>query len=194
MLIGITGRMRAGKDTAASYLMETYEFNRVAFADPLKWLALHIDPIVDHLVIGDGTVVPWRLSEVIEMCGAEEAKSNPEVRALYQHLGTGIRELCDEFWVDVAEARIRTLWETSRNVVVADIRFPNEADRVVSLGGKIIRVIRDGAASGVTNSEHISETALNEWYGYNEHIEVFNIESLDYMYDQLDHIVKYVDA
>lgn len=191
MLIGICGRMRVGKDVASSHLVEKHAFNRVAFADPLKWLALHVNPIVDYLTIGDGTVVPWRLADVIEMCGAEEAKAMAEVRALYQNLGTGIRELCDEFWVDVAEAKIRTLWETSRHVVVTDVRFPNEADRIVSLGGTILRIIRDGSGEGITNSEHISETALNDWYRSNDHIEIYNIETLEYLYDQLDEIVRY---
>lgn len=190
MLIGISGRMRAGKDASASYLIETYEFNRVAFADPLKQLALRIDPIVQTW----DDYEPMRLSEVIERDGAEQAKSLPEVRALYQNLGVGLRQLQDEFWVDVAEATIRTLLDESCHVVVSDVRFPNEANRIVSLGGTILRIIRDSSGDGVTHGEHISETALNEWYESNDHIEVYNIESLDYLYDQLDHIVRHTDA
>jgi dephospho-CoA kinase len=36
MLIGLSGKAGAGKDTVADYLVRCYKFQRMAFADPMK--------------------------------------------------------------------------------------------------------------------------------------------------------------
>ena len=36
MILGLTGPPGSGKDTLADYLVEKYNFKRVAFADPIR--------------------------------------------------------------------------------------------------------------------------------------------------------------
>ncbi len=187
MLLGITGKMRVGKDTAASYLIEKHGFTRVAFADPLKSLALLVDPI-----IAEGGLGYLRLSDVIREMGAEGAKSIPEVRRLYQELGNGVRTLQDTFWVDVAAGNIRTLLDEGKRVVVTDVRYPNEANRITALGGEIARITRPGLLADTSHTAHISEVAMEPWFEDFWYNDIENSGSLEDLHIQLDVMVEFM--
>jgi hypothetical protein len=150
-LIGVSGRKRHGKDTFAARLVERHGFTRVAFADPMREMALALDPI-----ISDG----WRLAALVETFGWEEAKANPEVRRTLQRLGTeaGRGVLGDNIWVDTAMRYARSL---GGRVVFTDCRFPNEADAIRDAGGQIIRVNRPAFPDD--GDPHPSETALDRY-------------------------------
>lgn len=149
-LIGLLGKKRSGKDTAAGILVQDHGFVRYAFADPLKAAALHVDPF-----ISDG----WhysRLSEMILARGEERAKELPEVRQVWQRLGVAMREHVDpDVWLN---ATMRNVLTEDRPVVLTDVRFPNEADAIEAAGGLLVRVVR---ASAPTDDAHVSETALD---------------------------------
>ena len=49
--------------------------------------------------------------------------------------------------------------EPDTTIVVADIRFTNEAEYIKKLGGLVLRIDRPGLDAGVA-SEHISETGI----------------------------------
>lgn len=141
VIVGITGYARAGKDTVANFL-NRYGFQRIAFADALKDLARLAHPHIDHLVALKG----W-----------EEAKAVPEVRSLLQHLGNAARQaIAPDVWV---QAALRHALPGQR-YAVSDVRFPNEADAIRALGGRIIRVTRPGI--GPIN-QHVSETAMDDY-------------------------------
>lgn len=83
--IGIVGRKRSGKDTAAQALVDKLGYVRHGLADPLKAAALKLDPYV-HFSCEHG--LGFRLSEVVEVHGWEDAKDVfPEVRQVLQRLG-----------------------------------------------------------------------------------------------------------
>ena len=44
MILGLAGYGGSGKDAVASYLVEHHQFTRVAFADPIKEMALRQNP------------------------------------------------------------------------------------------------------------------------------------------------------
>lgn len=155
-LIGIVGRKRAGKDSVAAVLIEEYGFQRVAFADLLKELALDLNPIMSSNLIN---FQPRRLQDVVEARGWEVAKEHGEVRRTLQVLGVAVREhLGENLWVDAAMAKVQELREQGIPVVVSDVRFPNEADAITSAGGQTWRIIRPGQPE---TDRHISETALD---------------------------------
>lgn len=149
-LIGLIGKKRSGKDTAARFLVQDHGFVRYAFADPLKAAALHVDPwIYSH---GDY----YRLSEVIAARGENRAKELAEVRRVWQDLGVAMREHVDpDVWLN---ATMRKVLAEDRPVVLTDVRFPNEADAIEAAGGLLVRVVR---ASAPTDDAHVSETALD---------------------------------
>jgi len=151
ILIGVSGRKRHGKDTFAARLVEHHGFTRVAFADPMRQMALALDPIISE---------GWRLSALVEAFGWEEAKANPEVRRTLQRLGTeaGRGVLGDGIWVDTAMRHARKL---GGRVAFTDCRFPNEADAIRDAGGQVIRVNRPAFPDD--GDPHPSETALDRY-------------------------------
>jgi hypothetical protein len=166
LLIGVTGKKRHGKDTFAARLIEAHGFTRIAFADPLKETILDVDPWVRvepdeaGLVLGSGslqlTIRHERLSTVVNHLGWEKAKEVREVRRLLQAHGVAMREHLDpDVWVDAALSKAAAI---PGPVVITDVRFPNEFERVKWDGGLVVRVWRPGVENA---DEHISETALD---------------------------------
>lgn len=165
-IIGVTGKMRAGKDTVAQAIIKHRNtFERIGFADQLKKLALEIDPYIrpNH----ESNRVGGNLAHLVNNFGWEWAKDNyREARRFLQALGTGARKaLGPETWLDA--------WETLAfgektkpfltpvfypDVVVPDTRFLNEAHRIKSHHGIIIRVVRPSIESTDT---HVSETEMD---------------------------------
>lgn len=171
MLIGLTGLKRSGKSTAAKYLVDVYGFTELSFAEPLKSMALDVDPIVHVRDDFKGRRV-YRLSEVVEEFGWEEAKDRfPEVRRFLQRLGTeGVRShLGVNTWADIVEGAIEDIRSDDyyhRNgettpIVIADVRFENEAEVVVRHGGVVVEVRRLPVVS-LPEDAHASEQGV-EW-------------------------------
>lgn len=173
MLIGITGRKQAGKDSFAARLVEAHGFNWVAFADPIREFALALDPLVDG---------HYRLSEIVRSLGWDVAKESiPEVRRTLQRLGTeaGRAVLGDRVWIDATLGKIDAI---DGPVVVTDVRFPNEAEAITSAGGILVRVVRPGHE---TTDAHPSETAMD---GYPVHVQVVNDGSLEQLWAAADRV------
>jgi len=142
MLVGVSGYARSGKDSIAQALVENLGYERRAFADAVRALALHVRP---------------ELRERVDAMGWEMVKADPRVRGLLQRLGVGAREVIGEdVWV---RAALRGVGPDGR-VVVSDVRFPNEAEAVRGVGGLLIRVERPGV--GPVNA-HVTETAMDGW-------------------------------
>jgi hypothetical protein len=139
-LVGLVGYAQAGKDTFAGYL----GYQRLAFADPLKQLALACNPPVYNM----------GLRYYVETDGWEFAKSEvPGVREFLQDLGVGARDILDpDIWVKAAFAK----YDPSQPTVFTDVRFPNEIAAIRERGGAIVRIDRVGHAP--VNS-HVSEFA-----------------------------------
>ena len=133
ILIGLTGPPGCGKDTAADHLVKDHGFVRLAFADPIRQVALAIDPYVHF----------FRLSEIVDLYGWDKAKRQPEVRRLLQTIGTeaGRDVHGADVWVDKTFAAIKQLGP-DQPVVLTDVRFDNEARRLRTFGGRLVRVRR----------------------------------------------------
>jgi len=149
MIIGLSGYARCGKDTVAKVLIDGYNFERVAFADPLRDMLLKIDPILFN---------GRRLTAFIDEYGWELAKGHYEVRRLLQTLGVAARNVIDsDVWVNAAVAKIEAI---TSNCIITDVRFENEAQKIKDLGGQVWRVERPGIKA---INEHISESNLDSW-------------------------------
>lgn len=166
-IIGLSGYARCGKDAAAEVLVSKYGFTRVAFADKLRECIYQLNPVVTvKPYFNWGTEPPNGmtrvfLQEVIDVYGWDgykETEYGPEIRRLLQRLGTeaGRDLLGDNIWVDAA----LTGHPTDAKIVVTDVRFPNEAERIKELGGLLVRVSRPGVKAV---NAHASETSLDDW-------------------------------
>lgn len=112
MKIALTGKLRSGKDTAAGYLALQYDFAPYAFGDELKQAFHRAFPGVPN---------------------------EPKPRAYYQKFGQWAREsLGEDIWVTHCFRKIDFFG--SANVVITDLRQPNEWDALRSAGYTIIRI------------------------------------------------------
>jgi len=162
-LIGLSGYARSGKDTTGEVISHLFGHEHASFAAALKEFALEIDPILD-ITNSDVTRLS-RLSRVVDAHGWEEAKGDPEVRRLLQVIGTKVREYFGaNVWVNKA---LQSLAPFPTSYVFTDVRFPNEADAINALGGRVFRVTRPGVEP---INGHISEHAMDDYYfdGYIE--------------------------
>lgn len=174
MLIGLIGKKRAGKDTFARRLVERHGYVRYAFADPLKDMALRVNPYVSMFRI--------RLAEAVSHYGWEGAKDEfPEVRRLLQDLGLAARQvLGEDVWLS---ATMRKVVEEPRPVVITDVRFRNEAQAIRDAGGYLVRIVRPGHDDGDT---HPSETELDDWP---QDYTVMNDSEVQALWDEADYVV-----
>ena len=171
ILIGVAGWAGAGKDTFADILVEDHGFVKLAFADPLREVAAALNPIVaieEHSVIfeehGYERVLREELryvryNDALERHGYNKAKFKyPEVRQLLQRIGTeaGRKIISDTLWIDMAMERAAQ----HERVVIADMRFQNEANCVLDHDGHTFKITRPGVGPA---NDHISEHDLDYW-------------------------------
>lgn len=149
-VIGITGNARAGKNHIASILALKYNMITWALAFPIKQ---RVFSIYDD----------WPLENVIGHAGKDDT-----LRDLLQQEGTerGRELLREDIWLRATEAflyMVATEWRhLVTGVIITDIRFPNEAEYVKELGGKIIRVVNRDLDLSSSMYKHASESHIDE--------------------------------
>lgn len=157
-IIAFTGRAGSGKDTAAQALIDR-GWVRIGFADKLKEMALAINPLIMNI---GGFHVTLRM--LVGDLGWDGAKRcYPEVRRLLQAIGTdAVRDIIGPgVWASKLIHEVTKLQKSESQpvgVVVPDLRFPNEADAIEFLGGKIFKIRRDACEK----LRHSSEDFVDE--------------------------------
>ena len=142
MIIGLNGKLQSGKDTTYGIIKKLRPHaERVSFAAKLKEsaaAALGIDLVTLEKFKNDEEIKYWPIKP-----GPEEFSAKPfTVREYLQRVGTeaGRNVFGEDFWVDM------TLPSDTKHdnklLVVTDMRFPNEIDRVIELGGFTVRINR----------------------------------------------------
>lgn len=166
MLIGLSGNLRSGKDATFLAIQELYpDAERVSFAEKIKDSAAQslgisrelMDVLKNHENIHIG-IVGSTVGMLPTDQASEIAKWSITMREYLQLYGTeGHREIFgDNFWVD--QALPADTEHTDRLLVVTDMRFPNEIERVRELGGVCVKVER---YSNSNHSNHSSEQNLD---------------------------------
>lgn len=180
MLIGITGLKRSGKDTIAGFLKE-FGYEQVSFAGTLKDMIATLfrnagwteQDIFDH-IHGDKKEVPLNVLQ------------GKSARYAMQTLGTEWRDLIGldvetnkvvskELWTDIVRSKV----QSTRKVVISDLRFKHEEAFIREYGGIIIRVTRPGTQVG---DLHASEVEMME---IEPDIEIDNTGTLDELEDKV---------
>jgi hypothetical protein len=150
MLIGLTGKAGAGKDTVGDFLCWKFGFATYAFAHPLK----------------AGCMVMFGLSK--EQCfGAEKEIVDEDIgmspRRILQLAGTefGRNMIANDIWIRRATKELKQLQSMDsddfRGLVVTDVRFENEAAWIRDNGGVLWHIERPSVKSVV---EHSSEAGV----------------------------------
>lgn len=185
LLIGVYGKARSGKDTAADYLSEKLQLRKYAFAEPLKQMLK--SAFGDHFHEGDRE----------RIC----KEAGISYRQLMQLLGTewGRNQVNPNLWVNLVASQ----WEVTKTyfplsqlkntfcthysgMVLSDVRFDSEAEWIKSQGGLIIEITRPGLEK-VGLDGHQSEAGISPAY---TDVTVLNNQDLPSFYATLDSLVE----
>ncbi len=174
MIVGLTGWKRHGKGTAGQVLVEEFGFVQVDFTDALNDMLMVLNPIVGTWGSTDWNHdydEPIHYRQAIETYGYEQAKEvYPEIVRLLQVFGTDVgRKMIDpDIWIDQWTKRIVPLVCEGKNVVTTNVRFDNEAHRIMAIatelgqGHKIWKCIRPGYIHDPEAHKHRSERGIDE--------------------------------
>lgn len=172
-LIGLVGRKYSGKDTLGDYIVSSYNYNKIAFADPLKQACKEIFGFNDAQLYGDqkeSIDEYWNITprEVYQFVGTELFRNQ---------MDNLIKSVGSDMWVKVLEKKI--LDNKTTKFVITDVRFKNEAEMIKKNGGFLIKLKRNTQKQ----DSHISETELDE---IKCDYEIINNGSLEDLYDKFD--------
>lgn len=155
MLIAVTGSAGSGKDTFASALNDN--FVKLPFANALKESCMFKFGLSHDDVFSE-----QGKKRYVETWGKT-------VREILQAEGT---EATKPFWgEDFWVKRWKMSYDTYKsrgveNIIVTDCRFDLEAQAIADLGGYVVRVIRPGSNSPLTEGEksHASEKGISDHF------------------------------
>jgi hypothetical protein len=154
MIIGIIGKKQSGKDTVAKLLAENIPFIKVQrFAWKLKEITAclaNIDPeLLEDNNFKENVEVPEYMQPFIP-------ENEPKTfRKFLQYFGTEtMRSVSPKIWVDSLFAGNKEF-----NLVIPDVRYPNEAHEVKARGGILIKIQR--GTVNLSTDEHISEQLID---------------------------------
>jgi hypothetical protein len=167
VIIGISGRARSGKDTAAEVMIKKFGFKRISFADPLKEICSQVFNIpLNYFHDNDKKDSPFPvpvlvteahleiLASTLANAGCIVTKDHVNElnskglglsfvspRNMLQTVGT---DLCrnifgNSVWVNIFKNNIG---KADGNFIVTDIRFLNERDAIIDLKGFNFLVLR----------------------------------------------------
>lgn len=141
MIIGFVGLIGAGKDTAADYLVNYHGFRRDSFANTLKDAVANVFGW-DRILLEGRTKEAREWREQVDTWWAERlGMPNLTPRWVLQYWGTEVvrNGFHDDMWIASLENKMR---KTNDNIVISDVRFPNEIKAIHNAGGIVIRVKR----------------------------------------------------
>lgn len=143
MIIGLTGKARSGKDTAAAQLVKG-GFEHYWFSKPMKDACRSIFGWSDDELYGD-------LKEVVDK------RFGISPRVALQTLGTEWGRDCinKDLWINIAKLKM----QASENIVISDCRFDNEAEAILSMGGVVVEIVRGDA---INVNAHSSEAGISK--------------------------------
>jgi len=123
----------------------------LSFADPLRKFSAQILSSIGY--DGVACLRDNKADKIVEL--------GVSPRQMMQTLGTEWGRSCihPDLWVMVAEGIARKQLKSGQNVVIDDVRFPNEAEMIRRLGGELWLVERPGV---YYDGDHSSEGALTD--------------------------------
>lgn len=194
MIIGFCGDISSGKDTSAAYLVAKHGFERRAFADKLKMSVAALFDIpfweIDKLKHDSNVFVTIGYKNEPEFGDRSSIDhvwspiSEYSMRDFLKRYGTESHRdvLNNDLWVEIALPRDG--FYAGKKLVISDVRFQNEVDRIVALGGMVCRLKRPETDN---HDPHPSEQSLLlSDVGY----EIMNNGTFDELYSALDKMLE----
>jgi hypothetical protein len=134
MIIGVCGFIGSGKNTVAEYLMNKYGFYPISFADTLKNMSSSLFGW-DREMLEGNTPESRFAREQKDEWWSKKLGFDISPRYALQLMGTEVmrNNFHEDIWVIAAERKILQ----HNNVVISDVRFPNEMDMICQNGGQL---------------------------------------------------------
>lgn len=168
LLIGFGHKARQGKNTAAVAMFNAMPLDShariYAYADALR------------AEVTRATTTAGGVMELIQSmnCPKWVLPEMGKQRTLLQWWGTDYRRAQDEnYWVSRLQETLER--EQPEIALITDVRFPNEAEAIHKLGGKLVKVERTNKPDVFVPS-HPSEEALDGFTGWDYSIKAGSIK------------------
>lgn len=213
-VLGIRGKSRSGKDTFGDYLVSRYGWKKLSFALNLKTMCQEVFQLSEdqvHSQEGKSILFPYgpvifsetHLSEIVSWMkrthpqvdysknsyGNLLGKKLVNARDIMQYVGTEVcRGFVDTYHLDIIFQQLSSEYSW----VITDVRFTNEADGIVGLGGQVFEVINpfiEKQKGFVINKSHPSEIEMDNWGKYL--CRFYNdVPGLRFFYEKIDYFMK----
>ena len=193
MIIGFVGLIGAGKDTAADYLVNFHGFRRDSFANTLKDAVAAVFGW-DRTLLEGRTKQAREWREQVDPWWAERlSMPNLTPRWILQYWGTDVcrKSFHDDIWIASLENKLRN---SQDNIVISDVRFPNEIQAIHNAGGIVVRVCRGPDPEWFPHAEAFNRGPNGNmgWATGRKFLEDKNVHASEYSWvgGKIDHIVN----
>jgi hypothetical protein len=197
MIIGLGYKKRMGKDTVADYLVENYNFKKIAFADGVRSAVEEVFGFTQEQMLGDNT----------------KEKTDPfwgfSPRYAATNLGELMKKIHPNVWTIKTFKQIDEWTANGEDVVVTDMRFFIEYDGLRERDATLVNVYRPFIMKShysqfeltqykyldrlIWTKKHVSETQLDEKIIDFDHF-IWNDEegNLERVYDQVEELIHLI--
>jgi hypothetical protein len=172
--IGLAGKSGSGKNVIADMICSKYGYQQIAVADGIRQeVAQFIRASMEGWAWNPPNSVGWvgcLLPVIEELPGSFEVvleafekavyakPTPPEIRVMLQWWGTEYRRSKDpDYWIKQLSNRLDNDFE----IVISDVRLPDEMKTIRAHGGEVWLIERDGI-SHVGIAGHLTEHALED--------------------------------
>lgn len=194
LLLGINGEIGSGKSTLANYLVGRYGMTEYSFAKPLKDVAVTLG-FEPYQVFGNQeekleTNEFWKISarKFLQVFGSEVCRDFVP-KALPDMDFNGVT-----MWVRLFEKY--RIDHPNENIIVSDVRFADESQKIKQLGGYVIRIVRENGNADMEMSVDESEAKQHkselQAASIKPNIVIRNDGTLEQLFSCMEEAIKYI--
>ena len=193
VIIGVLGFKGSGKSTFGKYIQNKYKYKELSFASSLKDA---ISPIFgwDRQKLEGISQQDREFRETEDVFWAERLGVKCTPRWVMQNLGTDVirKYFNNNIWIYSLERKLEEI-KNKENVVITDVRFPDEIDFLKRKGAILVYIEREDSPEWFYDLEkvpkdlHISEWA---WVEFKPKICIKNKGTKEMFYNEIENTLE----